>query len=184
MMTEQKIAAGQEVQDSISFAALPEDLVVVRITGRGTFHNSMELRRLADAIVSQKKVPSPHFIIDLEHCITMDSTFMGVLASIGLRQLKQTGKKLVVANANPQNLRLLTTLGLSQFIDVRESHEEALQVSEDDFQCMIREDVSRTERIIHMIEAHRDLCQADPTNNLRFESVLKYLNDSLDHEPK
>ncbi len=189
MMTEQKISAGnsmgdQEAHDSICFAALPDDIVVVRISGRGTFHNSMELRRLADAIVRQKVAPAPQFIVDLENCITMDSTFMGVLASIGLRQLKQVGKQLVVANANQQNVRLLTTLGLTQFITVRQCQEDALRISDDEFQCMIREDVSRTDRIVHMIEAHRDLCQADPSNNLRFESVLKYLNDSLENEPK
>ena len=30
-----------------------------------------------------------------------------------------------------------------------------------------------------MIEAHRELCEVDASNNLRFESVLKYLEDSL-----
>lgn len=180
MMTEQKIAVGQNAPDSISFAALPDDLVVVRIAGRGTFHNSIELRRLADSMIQQ--VTLPQYIIDLEHCVTMDSTFMGVIASIGLRQLKQTAKKLVIANSNVQNLRLLTTLGLSQFIDVRKSQDGPLQVSDEAFQCLVREDLTRADRIVHMIEAHKDLCQADPTNNLRFESVLKYLNDSLQTE--
>lgn len=182
MMTEQKIATGQEAHDSISFAALPDDIVVVHIVGRGSFHNSMELRRLADVMSEGDK--KPQFIIDLEECATMDSTFMGVLASIGLKQLKTTGIKLIVANANDQNVRLLQTLGLSQFMTIRHSQADAPQVSDEDFQCLIREDVTRTDRILHMIEAHKDLCEADPTNNLRFESVLKYLHDSLKHEEK
>lgn len=184
MMTDQKIAAGNEINDSISFAALPDDIVVIRVAGRGTFHNSMEMRRLADVMIERPEHDKTHFIVDLEECITMDSTFMGVLASIGLKQLKTTNVKLIVANANSQNVRLLTTLGLSQFITVREIAGEMLNVSDDDFSCMIRENASRSARIIHMIEAHKYLCEADPTNNMRFESVLKYLQDSLNEEKK
>lgn len=180
MMTEQRIDTGQEAQDSISFAELPDDIVVIRISGRGSFHNSMELRRLADAMTAGNK--KTKFIVDMEDCITMDSTFMGVLASIGLKQLKATAEKLVVVNANSQNVRLLDTLGLSQFITVRKTPQDAPKVSDEEFQCLIREDISRTDRIIHMIEAHKNLCEADPTNNLRFESVLKYLHDSLNHD--
>lgn len=177
-MTEQRIAGEQA--ETISFAKLPENIIVVRISGRGSFHNSMELRRLADAM-TKADVDHPRFIIDLSDCITMDSTFMGVLASIGLRQLRNTGDKLVAANANEQNVRLLNTLGLSQFLAVRQATATAA-ASDSDFKCMIKEDTSRRDRIIHMLEAHRDLCEADPSNNLRFESVLKYLEDSLKHE--
>jgi len=184
MMTEQKIAnGGAEINDSISFAALPENIIVVKITGRGSFHNSMELRRLADALLARSEQGAkPRYILDLNDCVTMDSTFMGVLASIGLRQLKQTSEKLAVVNANEQNVRLLGTLGLSQFIVVREATREQADLSEDDFRCLIKEDVSRRDRIIHMIEAHRELCDADSSNNIRFESVLKYLEDSLREE--
>lgn len=178
MMTEQRIAGGQA--ETISFAKLPENIIVVRITGRGSFHNSMELRRLADAMAGADGA-FPRFIVDLSDCITMDSTFMGVLASIGLRQLRNTGDKLVVANANEQNVRLLNTLGLSQFIAVRQATATAA-VSDNDFKCLIKEDTSRRDRIVHMIEAHKDLCEVDPSNNLRFESVLKYLQDSLKQE--
>jgi anti-sigma B factor antagonist len=182
MMTKQKIAGEQGINDSIAFAAMPDNIVVVRITGRGSFHNSMELRRLADVMFSRAGGEATRYLIDLADCVTMDSTFMGVLASIGLKQLRAAGEKLAVLNANEQNVRLLSTLGLSQFIVVREATETGHGLSDDEFQCLLKEDASRRERIIHMIEAHRDLCEADPSNNLRFESVLKYLTDSLEHE--
>jgi len=182
MMTEQKFVTGHDAEDSISFASLPDHIVVIRVTGRGSFHNSMEVRKLADAMTRGDGAGDTRFILDLEECVTMDSTFMGVLASIGLNQLKNVGEKLAVINVNPQNMRLLKTLGLTQFMTVRETQAGTPQVSDDEFQCLIQEDASRTDRIIHMIEAHRDLCEADPSNNMRFESVLKYLNDSLKRE--
>src|SRR5690606_12723803 len=155
-----------------SFAVLPEDIVAIRIFGRGTFDNSMELRRLVELMVARPGQAGTKFIVDLEECATMDSTFMGVLASMGLRQLKETGEKMTVVNANAQNVRLLTTLGLSQFLVIRETNKGAPEMSDSEFQCLLQEDATRAERIIHMIEAHQDLCEVDPSNNLRFESVL------------
>lgn len=181
-MTEHKTAQADNLSDSIAFAVLPENIVVIRVTGRGSFQNSMELRKVADAMFARPAGQATRFIFDLGECVTMDSTFMGVLASIGLKQLRSTGEKLTTLNTNPQNVRLLSTLGLSQFIVVREADDSQKQLTEEDFQSMIREDASRRERIVHMIEAHRQLCDADPSNNLKFESVLKYLEDSLVQE--
>ena len=182
MMTEDKIIMGSPSEDAISFAAAPDHIVVIRVTGRGSFQNSMELRRLVDSFTQPNQHPPTHFIIDLEQCITMDSTFMGVLASIGLHQLKAITEKLPVLNVNPQNMRLLKTLGLTQFMDVRESATGQPHLRETAFKCVAQQNVTRTDRIAHMIQAHQELCDVDSQNNLRFESVLKYLHDSLDKE--
>ena len=185
MMTEQKLVTGNETAaaDTISFAVLPDQIVVVRIMGRGSFHNSVELRSLTETVARNEGWEKATFVIDLGECITMDSTFMGVLASIGLSQLKANGRKMAVVNVNEQNMRLLTTLGLTQFLNVRTANETpAHQASEHQFQNVENQQVDRAQRIIHMIEAHQELCDADPSNNMRFESVLKYLQDSLKHE--
>lgn len=181
-MTEFNTATGHETENVISFATLPDHIVVIRVAGRGSFHNSMELRKIADAMVARSDGNSTRFIIDLKECVTMDSTFMGVLASIGLNQLKTLGDKTVVVNANSQNLRLLSTLGLTQFMNVRQSPEGGPSLANSSFQAMDKTAVSRAEHIVHMIEAHKDLCEIDPENNLRFENVLKYLQDSLDRD--
>lgn len=164
--------------NAIAFALLPEGLVAIQVTGRGSFHNSVELKRLADAMFERVSEHKTRFIVDLAACSTMDSTFMGVLASIGLRQLKESAEQLIVLNANPHVVNLLDTLGLIHFINVRKHREDT------NWQCTIMETegVSRVDRIIHMIEAHQHLCDADPENNIRFESVLKYLNESLKEE--
>ncbi len=182
MTTEERIRGKSQVEDSIAFASLPDNIVVIRVTGRGSFHNSMELRNLVDTLAARPGCEGLRYILDLAHCVTMDSTFMGVLASIGLRQLRNSGEKLTVLNANDQNIRLLSTLGLTQFLNVRAADVETSQLSDSEFQEILKEDSSRRDRIIHMIEAHRDLCSIDPSNNMRFESVLKYLNESLKQE--
>jgi anti-anti-sigma factor len=183
MMTEERTAAERGVaQDTVCFAELPHGVVIVRISGRGTFTNSVELKRLGDYMSDRYSGEKPHFVVDLEHCATMDSTFMGVLASVALRQQRDVGDKLVVVNANPQNYRLLHTLGLAHFMDVRTNNDAAPRVDDSRFHAAETDDVSRMDRIVHMIEAHQSLCDADSQNEVRFESVLKYLNESLKRE--
>lgn len=182
MATEEKTTPEQLAasQDAVCFAELPGSLAIVKVQGRGTFTNSVELKRLAEDLSSRE--PQLRIIIDLENCATMDSTFMGVLASVGLRQKRETGEKMTIVNANAQNVRLLQTLGLSHFMNVRTTRAGTPEVEAPEFQYPESGDISRHDRIVHMIEAHQTLCDADNKNELRFQSVLKYLSDSLNRE--
>lgn len=169
--------------DTISFGEVAGGVVVVRVMGRGSFANSMELKRLADKMVEKYGPGNYHFVLDLSDCATMDSTFMGVLASIGLRQKRDGTDRMTIVNANAQSYRLLQTLGLSHFITVRgQTEEETPSVDTTKFQTAEAQDVPKVDRIIHMIEAHQQLCNIDDSNNVRFESVLKYLHQSLERE--
>jgi anti-anti-sigma factor len=96
--------------------------VVVAIVGRGTFQNSQSLRNF-----SAEMIEAGHhdFIIDLNQCAGMDSTFLGVLAGIGLR-LQQNSKsgKIHIINANARNAELLQTLGLDHLFHVAAGWED------------------------------------------------------------
>jgi anti-anti-sigma factor len=182
MMTQEKTEIeAAAAPDSINFATLGKGVVVIKVVGRGNFQNSVELKRLAENMANRTGDFQTRFIMDMHECISMDSTFMGVLASMALRQLKDSGNRLTVIRANPQNVRLLETLGLAHFMTIRTS-ESSPALTECEFRCADSEDVGKVDRIVHMIEAHENLCSADSENNLRFESVLKYLKESLDRE--
>ena len=107
---------------------------------------------------------------------------MGVLASVGLRQRRDSDELMVLVNVNPQNVRLLQTLGLSHFLNVRATGQGAPEVGNAEFRTAQPAKVSNTDRIVHMIEAHENLLETDSENAVRFESVLKYLNESLERE--
>lgn len=170
-------------EDTISFAEVDEGVVVVRVWGRGSFLNSMELKELADRVADTHGPGNYHFVIDLGECSTMDSTFMGTLASVGLRQRREGSDELCIVNTNEQSFRLLQTLGLAHFISVRKNDACGTgRASEGDFLQTDRQAPSRTDRIVHMIEAHEKLVDANSDNAVRFESVLKYLRESLERE--
>ena len=182
-MMSENAADGGATQDTICFAELSGGMVVIRVSGRGTFANSVEFKKLTDLLADRLGADEYRFILDLDDCATMDSTFMGVLASVGLRQKKSCGEKMAVVNANEQCCKLLTTLGLSFFLDVRPCGQSSVpDVDSSSFKTAQAQQVSKTDRIIHMIEAHQNLCDIQSENTVRFDSVLKYLDESLRRE--
>ncbi len=159
------------------------NLAVVRVVGRGTFLNSVPLSQFADFLQNQEE-GRWRFVVDLSECPTMDSTFMGTLAKITLRQTQQSGTKLTICNANEHNRRLLKTLGLSHVMDLRQKTPDELKRQLLDLRPAETVPVTRLDRILHMIECHEKLIDLDTENEVRFSNVLKYLRQSLDEEKK
>ena len=57
------------------------DPVVVRIDGRACFQNSAGLKEFVTEMIKQGK---SRFVFDFQHCASMDSTFLGVLAAAAM----------------------------------------------------------------------------------------------------
>jgi len=166
---------------TIEFAKVTDNVVVIKIQGRANFQNSMNLQNITHRLQEENK--SIRFIIDLEHCISLDSTFMGTLAGISVEQNKALGAYLTVVNTQEHTHYLLTNLGLSYILDIRE--EEEVQAKEGDFRkAESMEPAPQFEQIVHMINAHEQLIDLDSKNEVRFQSVLKYLKESLERERK
>ncbi len=122
------------------------------------------------------------FIVDLDQCATMDSTFMGTMAGIALR-LKELGRgHLRVVHCPPRSHELLTGLGLDQIFAIQSNGSQAptckaLQPSES-----VSRAEQKSEQKKDMLDAHEALCEAAPENLLRFKDVLDYLKQDLRHE--
>jgi anti-anti-sigma regulatory factor len=56
--------------------------VWVRVEGKGSFLNSGNLKEFAQEMVNRGY---REFVIDLQNCAMMDSTFMGTMAGVALR---------------------------------------------------------------------------------------------------
>ena len=166
-------------ESSITFAWAARDVVIIRIKGRGTFENSPYFQDLVQKLRNQN--PNVKIIVDLSDCISMDSTFMGTLAGISTEQNKAGEGYLTVVNTREHTRHLLQNLGLSYILDMRD-HQD-VEVNEDQFQEIVTNNsLSKFEKIIHMIEAHTRLVNLDDKNEMRFQSVIKYLQDSLERE--
>ena len=123
------------------------------------------------------------FIIDLENCAAMDSTFMGTMAGVALR-LKELGHgHLHVVHCGNRSRELLSGLGLDQIFSIHSNGSTAPECSQlgggADRDAMQQQ---KMEQARTMLEAHEALCQAAPENLLKFKDVLDYLKQDLHHE--
>ena len=58
---------------------------LARVLGRGSYKVSRSLKEFASRVMDSGNAV---FLVDLQHCVGMDSTFMGVLAGLSQRQQK------------------------------------------------------------------------------------------------
>lgn len=153
--------------------------VWVKVEGRGSFLNSGNLKEFAQEML---KRGYREFIIDLQNCAMMDSTFMGTMAGVALR-LKELGQgHLHVVHCGQRSQELLSGLGLDQIFDIHANGNEPPVVCSDlkTDRDLVQE--HKAEQARTMLEAHEALCQAAPENFLRFKDVLDYLKQDLHHE--
>ncbi|HPS03324.1 MAG TPA: hypothetical protein PLA90_17430 [Candidatus Sumerlaeota bacterium] len=168
-------------QSLIQYAQLPDDVVVVRVIGRGDHRLSLALKTLGD----QFKRPnySPRFLFDIRDCTALDSTFMGILAALALHQKSSRQERTVLVNANPTTERQLTTLGLNYLLDIRAGGANGILQTPVQFQnAETAATESRFQQIVHMIEAHQTLVDISSGNEVLFRHVLDSLQESAEHE--
>ena len=151
------------------------DPVVVRIEGRASFQNSGCLR---DFIAEMLRRGKTRFVLDFQHCASMDSTFLGVLAGAAL-ELRKTAPNgsLVIARVGQRNLELLRNLGLHRLLTV-DAGDFAMGFDK----CVpLRTDQrNEVENARLVLEAHENLVSADETNRGKFQDVLAFLRNRVE----
>ena len=153
--------------------------VWVKVEGKGSFLNSGNLKEFAQEMVNRGY---REFIIDLQNCAMMDSTFMGTMAGVALR-LKELGHgHLHVVHCGTRSHELLTGLGLDQIFEIHANGEAAPQCQSLKSEAGDVMEAKKREQARTMLEAHEALCTAAPENFLRFKDVLDYLKQDLHHE--
>lgn len=156
------------------------DIALVRVVGRGNFSNSVPFKNFAAKLQATGK--DLKFVIDLQNCDSMDSTFMGVLAGICLTQLKGGLNKVIVVNANDHCKRLLKNLGLTHLLELRTGPLAEVERAEDVFAPAKETQANRIDQICMMLEAHKELVRLDSKNEVQFQAVIEYLEKSLQDE--
>jgi anti-anti-sigma regulatory factor len=150
------------------------------VEGKGSFLNSGNFKEFARQMVERGY---REFVVDLDKCVMLDSTFMGTMAGVALR-LKELGQgHLRVVHCGQRSHELLSGLGLDQLFSIQDNGKTAPQ-------CDLLNNQSKTEtpeekkheQKKEMLEAHEALCEASAENIPRFKDVLEYLKQDLDHE--
>jgi len=153
------------------------DAYRITVEGRATFECSAPLRNLVHSIGPEgvRRVA-----IDLSECTGMDSTFMGVLAMIGLR-VRNLGALAEIIGCGEPNRHLLDGLGLKQLFIHRAPGELAGEAGEapGGWQEQGGEAASPRDKAETVLEAHETLIDAAPGNREKFGTVVKMVRDDL-----
>jgi len=169
------------------------DLGFIKVVGRGSFQNSGCLKAFYLQLL---KEGVSRFVVDLEACTYLDSTFLGILLGLGLK-LKELGPSLLhILNASPRNLELLKNLGLDRLITIDNASQPLAGarggangngtvpgllagVREDRLEEMPCPVPTKAEAAPTILEAHENLMQFDPRNIPKFKDVVEFLREDL-----
>ena len=118
------------------------------------------------------------FVIDLQGCPVMDSTFMGTIAGIALKVRAEGTGEIRVVNLNERNHSLLCNLGLDQLLQVDETG--AAPVGPLAQACTLAPAAS--DKLVEaktMLEAHEAVVEVNPENVAKFKDVLEFLRQDI-----
>ena len=169
----------KQPEDRLS-VAIVRRVALVRVEGRGSFKISTSLK---DFIAATVDSGAETVVIDLAACLSMDSTFMGVLAgAAGRLRSKQRGP-LVLVNLQPKTRTLIATLGLDQIVSAfdagRTPAEYAPYFASADLESLPTGGESSKTQAETVLAAHETLVSMNPENAPRFKDVLVFLREDL-----
>ncbi len=161
---------------STLLAARVGDTVCVKISGRANFASSVDFKRL---VHEARARGAQRFLVDLAACPIMDSTFLGVLASLGTRlsadNLPPEHRPIELLNPSPKVAELIDNLGvLHLFRVVQGSSPEHLCFAAVESAGASKLDMSR-----NCLEAHQVLMDLNPENVAKFKDVAKFFAEDV-----
>jgi anti-sigma B factor antagonist len=122
-------------------------------------------------------------VVDLEACVGMDSTFMGMLAGLAIKLAKvPTGGQLQIAGASERNIQSLEDLGLDALMEINPEHADwqpqlaQIRASIKPWQSSSAAGNARGQIVL---EAHQVLSATSEENARRFEAVVQLLEKDL-----
>ena len=157
-----------------------DDAVCVRISGRASFTCSVDFKALINGLWQQG---ATRFVLDLTECLLMDSTFLGVLAGLGLKfSAADNGHRPAVIellNPNQRISDLLENLGVAHLFKVLKcdrSVTETMTPAPPTFSTPTpdKKDITRL-----CLEAHETLMDLHPGNVSKFKDVARFLAEDL-----
>lgn len=150
--------------------ARQERTVLLRIHGLGNMNISHVLHEFVEA---QLKLEYKNFVVDLDPCKGMDSTFMGTLVGMS-SAVKDKGGWLCLVNVSDQNRELLKMIGVWGLVPIKDGHD----IKAVETECL-RPDRRSSSRLRHIRDAHKNLVKVDERNKEKFGRFLAELEREM-----
>lgn len=155
-----------------------EKCVCIKIAGRANFTSSIDFKTLVNELMQKG---CTYFVLDLQECTLMDSTFLGVLAGFGLKvnapQPDKQTRVIELYNPNARIADLLENLGVLHLFKVQQGNVCLPEPTAPRDHSPVA--VTREEVTANCLEAHRTLMDLNPENVARFKDVAAFLAEDL-----
>lgn len=153
--------------------------VWLKVSGRANFTYSVDFKTVIGKLREQGY---KRFVLDLSDCLLMDSTFLGVLAGLGLKFGQGAGNgqaeaSIELLNPSTRISELLENLGVNQLFHVRKG--PTLSVENQNCLEQVAASTDKTELARTCLEAHETLMNINPANVPRFKDVARFLAEDL-----
>lgn len=162
-------------------AATAENCTLVAVIGAATFKLAPAFKQ---AVQAARLAGSTLIVADMAACLSLDSTFMGAIASTGFACQKTEGPRFVLINLGTAAAALLKGLGVDRILKVYPAG--ALPAGLGDLAPLLQnlrpveaEPASARAMAALMYDAHETLTRVDPENLQRFKDVLAFLREDL-----
>lgn len=158
---------------TIFYVDVQSDPVVIKIVGRANYLNSLSLDAFFNKMLDSGAL---HFALDFGECLSMDSTFLGLITGMAMRlSEKNANGNITLYRLSERNLELIRNMGLHRIFNVQTGdiaikYPSTLQ--ELRTQPLERDSMSGLVR-----KAHRSLVALDSSNQKIFEDVLYFLKE-------
>jgi anti-anti-sigma regulatory factor len=155
--------------------------VLIRILGRATFSISIDFKKLVQELADKGY---RNFLIELSECVMMDSTFLGVLAGVGLKfsypELPGNPPESAPVQLVNPNQRLRETfenLGISHLFTITD--ENSCLPADTSTEAAPHQEASKVELTRNCLEAHKLLMEINPENEAKFKDVAQFFAEDL-----
>lgn len=155
-----------------------DKIVCIKIAGRASFQCSVDFKTLINTLRAQGH---KRFVLEVSECQLMDSTFLGVLAGLGLKfsEERNGSERATLGLLNPSDriFDLIENLGIDHLFQIHKGAVPAageLSPVEKPANAPDRKETTRT-----CLEAHRLLMEINPDNVAKFKDVTKFIEEDL-----
>jgi anti-anti-sigma regulatory factor len=156
--------------------AVLDQMVCIKINGRADFTLSKDSEKL---ICELWERGYRRFVVELRHCVMMDSTYLGMLSGMALK-FRHDGQAaesvLELLNPSPRIAEVLESLGVEHLFKITHCPDMLAANFEPMAQGdgLTKADVTRT-----CLEAHKILMALNPENVKKFKDVAQFLAEDL-----
>jgi len=141
-----------------------------RVSGYATYVDAIQVSKFLNVILNNNNFDLVTF--DLSSCEKMDSTFMGIIASLACENEDGNGLNVQVAKCSPTSLQCLEDLGLTKLVTLVD------EWNDEDMVFLALKNIEYGSKEQHEIIylSHKALSAINECNREKFSAVIDALN--------